>query len=135
MIWSVYRGIVAIPSEFVRFHAFAPLAWRLRYHRVRAVGVVVRPLSGYWAVVLLGLRDDQIVAPAIGMPLESTTVAWSHRRKLTVPPAAVGRKAGCQSEREAGSWVRSIVTLYRYAFDVPSTRSSLWWPGVRASEA
>ena len=50
--------------------------------------------------------------------------------KSTSPPAAVGRNAGAQSDFAAGSWVRSIVTLYRYAFEVPSTRSSLCTPAT-----
>ena len=75
MIWSVNSGIRASPSESVRFHAFVPLAVRPRYQRVRAVGVVASPLSGYCAVVLLGLSVDQTVAPLTGIPLESTTVA------------------------------------------------------------
>src|SRR5436309_14945892 len=118
----------ARPFESVRFHALAPLEVRPRYHRVREVGGVARALSGYCAVVLLALSVDQAVAPLTGIPLESTTVAWSHRIRSTLPPAAVGRNAGCQSDFAAGSWVRSIVTLYRYAFEVPSTRSSLCTP-------
>ena len=65
----------ARPFASVRFHAFVPLEVRWRYHRVREVGVVARALSGYWAVVLLGLSVDQTVAPLTGIPLESTTVA------------------------------------------------------------
>src|SRR2546426_9392738 len=119
----------ASPFASVRFQAFAPLAVRPRYQRVREVGVVASALSGYCAVVLLGLSVDQMVAPLTGIPLESTTVACSHRMKSTFPPAAVGRNAGTQSAFAAGAWVRSIVTVFRYAFPVPSTPSSLLTPG------
>src|SRR5437870_10849584 len=114
----------ASPFASVRFQAFAPLAVRPRYHRARAVGVVASALSGYCAVVLLGLSVDQMVAPLTGIPLESTTVACSHRMKSTFPPAAVARHAGTRSAFAAGPCSRSIVTLSRYAFVVPSIR--LW---------
>src|SRR2546422_9863740 len=103
----------ASPFASVRFRAFAPLAVRRRYQGVRAVGVAASALSGYCAVVLLGLGVDQMVAPLTGIPLESTTVACSPRMKSTFPPAAVGRNAGTQSAFAAGSCVRAIVTLSR----------------------
>jgi len=81
---------MATPFASVWFHALAPLAAFPRYERVRALGVVERPLSGYWAVVVLGLRVDQIVAPLTGNPVESTIEAWSHRSRKTFPPAASG---------------------------------------------
>src|SRR2546426_12125920 len=115
----------ATPFASVRFQASAPRAVGPWYQRGREGGVVASALSGYCAVVLLGLSVDQMVAPLTGIPLESTPVACSHRMKSTFPPAAVGRNAGTQSAFAAGSCVRSIVTLYRYAFEVPSTRSSL----------
>src|SRR5437870_13829934 len=113
----------ARPFASVRFQAFDPPAVRPRYQRVREVGVVASALSGYCAVVLLGLCADHTVAPLTGFPLESTTVAYSHRIKSTFPPTAVGRHAGTQSDVATGSCVRSIVTSYRSAFESPSTRS------------
>src|SRR6266849_4584089 len=91
---------------------------------VRALGVDERPLSGYWAVVELGLRVDQIEAPLTGNPVESTTETRSHRRRKMLPPAA----SGCQAGLRTGSCDRSIVTAYRYAFEVPSTCSALCNP-------
>src|SRR2546422_7817438 len=115
----------ARPFASVRFQVFDPPAVRPRYQRVREVGVVASALSGYCAVVLLGLSVDHTVAPLTGIPLESTTVAYSHRIKSTFPPTAVGRKARTQSDFAAGACVRSIRTLCGQAFEGPSTRSSL----------
>src|SRR3989442_12532391 len=103
----------ASPSESVRFHAFVPLEVRPRYQRVREVGVVARALSGYCAVVLLGLSVDQTVAPLTGVPLESTTVAESHRIKSTFPPAAVGRNDGCLPTFLLVTAVRPVCCLCR----------------------
>src|SRR5207245_9305054 len=101
---------MARPFESVRFHAFAPLAAFPRYARVRALGVVERPLSGYWAVVVLGLRVDPMLAPLTGNPVDSLTDARSHRNRNTFPPAACGTSSGCQHYLRPGSVVRSIAT-------------------------
>src|SRR2546425_8508313 len=67
-------------------------------------------------------------APLTETRVESTTEARSHRNRNTFPPAACGTWAGRHDDLRTGSWVRSIVTLYRYAFEVPSTRSVLCSP-------
>src|SRR3989441_10391395 len=110
----------ARPFASVRFQAFDPPAVRPRYQRVREVGVVASALSGYCAVVLLGLSVDHTVAPLTGIPLESTTVAYSHRIKSTFPPTAVGRKAGTQSDFAAGSCGAAVVTVYRVGVGGPA---------------